>query len=93
MSKMAKSLWNIINMDEEKEKVDIYWVLSGFLDHIQKFHKEVPRLHDYACSLLERDDTELYNHLLGIDALQNLPYETWFYSCFAEVISDRSITK
>lgn len=94
MNKMARSLWNVMSIDYDNEKsVDIYWVLCGFLDHIQKFQKDVDRLKECTCIVLEREDLELYNHLVEIDALKFLPYETWFHSCFADIISDGSITK
>ena len=91
---MAESLWKITIIHHDHEKlVDMYWVLSGFLDHVQKIQKDVDRLKDCSCNLLEREDQDLYNHLDRIGALQTLPYETWFYSCFAGIISDGSITK
>lgn len=94
MGRMAESLWKITIIDNDHEKlVDMYWVLSGFLDHVQKFQKDVDRLKECTYTLLEREDQDLYNYLEKIGALQTLPYETWFYSCFAGTISDGSITK
>ncbi|XP_001604899.4 TBC1 domain family member 7 [Nasonia vitripennis] len=94
MSKMAESLWNISDADHEQDKlVDVYWILSGFLDQVQKFSTEVGRLQECTCSMLEREDKELYNHLINIESLQTLPFELWFHSCFAGTISDGSITK
>lgn len=94
MGRLSESLWKISKADYEQNKlVDVYWILSGFLEQIQKFSCEVSRLKECTCSMLEREDKELYNHLKEIGSLQNLPFELWFNSCFAGTISDGSITK
>lgn len=94
MSRMAESLWNLIESNCEPEKlVDMYWILSGFLDQVQKFQKDIACLQECTCKLLEREDTELYKHLVKIDALKNLPFDSWFSSCFAGTISDGSLPK
>ena len=94
MSKMAETLWNISEIDSEQDKfVEVYWVLIGFLDQIQKFSNEVNRLQECTCLILEREDSELYNHLRKIESLHALPYQAWFNSCFAGTISDSSINK
>ncbi|CAK9808205.1 TBC1 domain family member 7 [Anthophora quadrimaculata] len=94
MSRMAETLWHIVDIDGHEEKlVDIYWILCGLLDQVQRFHKEVSRLQECTCTLLEREDPELYKHLIKIEALHNIPYDIWFCSCFAGTISDGSIAK
>ncbi|XP_076382717.1 TBC1 domain family member 7 isoform X1 [Megalopta genalis] len=94
MSRMAETLWHIIDIDSNEEKlVDTYWILCGLLDQVQKFHKEVNRLQECTCTLLEKEDPELYKHLVEIEALHNIPYDVWFCSCFAGTISDGSIVK
>ncbi|XP_031842557.1 TBC1 domain family member 7 isoform X2 [Nomia melanderi] len=94
MSRMAETLWHIIDIDsDEKKLVDTYWILCGLLDQVQKFHKEVNRLQECTCTLLEREDPELYKHLIKIEALHNIPYDVWFCSCFAGTISNGSIAK
>ncbi|KAJ8664583.1 hypothetical protein QAD02_006245 [Eretmocerus hayati] len=94
MSRMAQSLWNVSEADDEPDRlVEVYWILGGFLDQIQKFSNEIGRLQENTCVMLEREDKELYNHLISIDCLSKLPFEIWFNSCFAGTISDSSITK
>ena len=94
MHRMAESLWNISETNQEQDKlVDVYWILSGFLDQVQKFSSEIGRLQECTCLMLEKEDKELYNHLMTIGALHTLPFESWFHSCFAGTISDGSITK
>lgn len=94
MGRLSESLWRISEADYEQNKlVDVYWILSGFLEQVQKFSIEVTRLQECTCSMLEREDKELYNHLVKIDSLHTLPFELWFISCFAGTISDSSITK
>ncbi|XP_012345013.1 TBC1 domain family member 7 [Apis florea] len=94
MNRMAETLWHIVDIDSYEEKlVDTYWILCGFLDQVQKFHKEINRLQECTCTLLEREDPELYKHLVKIEALYNIPYDIWFSSCFAGTISNGSIAK
>ena len=94
MGKMSESLWNISETDlEQKKLVDMYWILCGFLDQIQKLSNEVEMLQECTYSMLDREDKELYNHLKKIESLQALPMEVWFNSCFAGTISDSSISK
>ncbi|XP_011301260.1 TBC1 domain family member 7 [Fopius arisanus] len=94
MNKMAESLWHIMEGDHEYEKmVDMYWILAGFLDHVQKFHKDVGKLLECTLQLLEREDPTLYKHLGKFEGLNNIPLDDWFCSCFAGIISDGSIPK
>lgn len=94
MSRIAETLWHIVDIDCYEEKlVDTYWILCGLLDQVQKFHKEVNKLQECACNLLEKEDPELYKHLIKIEALHNIPYDVWFCSCFAGTISNGSIAK
>lgn len=91
MSQLAESVVQII--DANQEPVDTFWVLGGLLDIVKKIHGDVSRLQECTCSLLEREDPELHKHLIKIKALQFLPFEMWFCSCFAGTISDSSIPK
>ncbi|XP_043289769.1 TBC1 domain family member 7 isoform X2 [Venturia canescens] len=94
MSKIAESLWHVTEGDHEFDRlVDMYWLLSGFLDHVQKFCRDVSRLQECTISLLEREDSGLYKHLVKLEALQSVPFEFWFCSCFAGNISDGSLPK
>lgn len=94
MSRMAEALWHIIDTDSGQDKlVDVYWILCGLLNQVQKFHAEVGRLQECTCTLLEREDPELSKHLARIEALHNLPFDMWFYSCFAGTICNGSIAK
>ncbi|XP_014222658.1 TBC1 domain family member 7 [Trichogramma pretiosum] len=94
MNKMAVSLWNISeDLEEDERLVNVYWILSGFIEQVQKFSNEIGRLQECTYTMLEREDKELYNHLKNTSALQTLPFDVWFMSCFAGIISDGSITK
>lgn len=94
MSRMAESLCHIMEDDHGYEKmVDMYWLLGGFLDHVQKFHNEVGRLLECTSALLEREDPSLHKYLQQFEALSKIPFDLWFCSCFAGTISDGSIPK
>ncbi|CAD6240790.1 GSCOCG00008919001-RA-CDS [Cotesia congregata] len=94
MSRMAESLWHIMDGDQEYEKkIDIYWLLSGFLDHVDKFYNDVGRLIECTLALLEKEDSDLYEHLLQFEVFNNIPFDRWFCSCFAETICDGSLPK
>lgn len=91
---MAETLWHVIDVESEEEKlVDMYWILSRLFVQVEKLQKEVGKLQDCTYALLEKEDIELYKHLVKIDALYNLPYNAWFYSCFAGIICNGSIAK
>lgn len=91
---MAETLWHVIDIESEEEKlVDMYWILSRLFVQVEKLQKEVGKLQDCTYALLEKEDIELYKHLVKIDALHNLPYNAWFYSCFAGIICNGSIAK
>ncbi|XP_070520183.1 TBC1 domain family member 7 isoform X1 [Cardiocondyla obscurior] len=94
MSKIAETLWHVIDIESEEEKlVDMYWILSGLFMQVEKLQKEVVKLQDCTYALLEKEDVELYKYLVKIDTLYNLPYDAWFYSCFAGIICNGSIAK
>ncbi|XP_011704492.1 PREDICTED: TBC1 domain family member 7 isoform X2 [Wasmannia auropunctata] len=94
MSTMAETMWHVLDVELKEEKlVDMYWISSGLFAHVEKLQKEVGKLQECTYTLLEKEDVELYKHLVKIDALHNLPYNSWFYSCFAGVICNGSIAK
>ncbi|KAK0173413.1 hypothetical protein PV328_006614 [Microctonus aethiopoides] len=94
MCRMSESLWHILEGENEYGKMmDIYWLLGGFLDHVHKFYSDIASLIECTCTLLEKEDSPLYKHLLELQALNNIPFNSWFYSCFAGIISDGSISK
>lgn len=94
MGKIAETLWQVIDVESEQEKlVDMYWLLCGLFVQVEKLPKEVGKLQECTYVLLEREDGELHKHLIKIDALYNLPYDTWFYSFFAGTICNGSIAK
>ncbi|XP_066581621.1 TBC1 domain family member 7 isoform X2 [Prorops nasuta] len=94
MCRMAETVWNVLDTDHEEDKcVDVYWILCGLFDQLQKFQIEVGRLQECAYTLLEREDPDLSKHLSKIEALNSLPFDIWFFSCFAGVICDGSIPK
>ncbi|XP_034944065.1 TBC1 domain family member 7 [Chelonus insularis] len=93
MSRMSESLWHIMEGDGEYENmIDIYWLLDGFLDHVEKFHND-GRLIECTSTLLEKEDPCLYKHLLKFETFNHIPFDRWFGSCFAGTISDRSLPK
>lgn len=42
---------------------------------------------------LEKDDPELFQHLLRIKALDLLPVDIWFQRCFAEVLDQDAVVR
>lgn len=94
MNRMAESLWYIMEGDQDYEKmVDMYWILRGFLDHVENFHNDIRKLLECTYTLLDKEDTDLYKHLIKLDALNNIPFDHWFCSCFAGTICNGSIPK
>lgn len=94
MDRMAESMWLIMDTDCSPDKlVDTYWILCGLFDQVYKFHGEIGKLQECTYTILEKEDPNLYQHLVKIDSLQSLPYDVWFYSCFASTIGEGSIPK
>ncbi|EFA10139.1 TBC1 domain family member 7 [Tribolium castaneum] len=85
-----KGLFSIIRsmMFHFDYDIDIYWLAKGFYDFVQKFQCEVPKLIEATHSLLEKEDSKLYKHLSKIEALENLPLDSWFDCCFAGTLND-----
>ena len=85
---ISQSLLNVFDND-----VDIYWISKGFFQFVDKFYSDVPKLIEYTRNVLEKEDQELFNHLLDIGALNAIPLQNWLCSCFAGVISEPSLGK
>ncbi|PSN44323.1 hypothetical protein C0J52_09284 [Blattella germanica] len=85
---ISQTLLNVFDND-----VDIYWISKGFFQFVDKFYNDVPKLIEYTRNLLEKEDQELFNHLLNIGALNAIPLQNWLCSCFAGVISETSLGK
>lgn len=68
--------------------VDIYWITRAFYENVQKFLCEIPKLKEASYTLLEKEDQQLYKHLIKIDALESLPLDEWFDCCFSGILND-----
>ncbi|XP_059045584.1 TBC1 domain family member 7 [Achroia grisella] len=75
------------------EEVDIYWITKSLTDVVRNMQKDLCKLKEAFLTMLEKEDDELYNHLLDISALEVLPLTKWFNCCFAGVLDDTSLTK
>jgi len=73
--------------------VETYWICKGFYELTQEISMELPKLIDLTQITLEKEDNEIYRHLLQINALDRLPYEQWYTSCFASVMSNSSLIR
>ncbi|XP_067008700.2 TBC1 domain family member 7 [Anabrus simplex] len=85
---ISQSLCNMFDSD-----VDIYWISKGFFESVIKFYSDIPKLITYARNLLEKDDHELFAHLVDIGALDAIPLHSWLCCCFAGIISESSLEK
>ncbi|XP_045506591.1 TBC1 domain family member 7 [Colias croceus] len=74
-------------------EVDVYWLTKGLSEIVKNMQKDLGKLKEAFQNMLEKEDAELYNHLIEIKALDKLPLTRWFNCCFAGVLDDTSLTK
>ncbi|CAH2261787.1 TBC1 domain family member 7 [Pararge aegeria] len=74
-------------------EVDVYWLCKSLTEIVRNMQKDLHKLKEAFHTMLEKEDQELFNHLVEIKALEALPLTEWFNSCFAGVIDDTSLTK
>ncbi|XP_045780518.1 TBC1 domain family member 7 isoform X1 [Maniola jurtina] len=74
-------------------EVDVYWLCKSLTEIVRNMQKDLHKLKEAFHTMLEKEDQELYNHLVEIKALEVLPLTKWFNCCFAGVIDDTSLTK
>lgn len=73
--------------------VENYWICKGFHELTNNISLELPKLIDLTKVSLEQEDYEVYIHLETIGALKCLPYEQWYTSCFAKILSIRALIR
>ncbi|KAG7297593.1 hypothetical protein JYU34_019648 [Plutella xylostella] len=75
------------------DEVDVYWLTKGLTEVVRGSQRELPKLVEVFRTMLEKEDLELYNHLVDIKGLDILPLTKWFNCCFAGILDDTSLTK
>ncbi|KAM3957281.1 TBC1 domain family member 7 [Aphomia sociella] len=75
------------------DEVDIYWFTKSLTDLVKNMQRDLFKLKEAFQTMLEKEDEELYNHLVDINALEVLPLTKWFNCCFAGVLDDTSLPK
>ncbi|KPJ10026.1 TBC1 domain family member 7 [Papilio machaon] len=74
-------------------EVDVYWLCKSLTEIVRNMQKDIPKLKEAFQSMLEKEDVELFNHLVDMNALDVLPLTKWFNSCFAGVLDVTSLPK
>ncbi|XP_050674923.1 TBC1 domain family member 7 isoform X2 [Leptidea sinapis] len=85
---IANSLYKLCDSE-----VDVYWICKRLTEIVKSMQKDLPKLREAFQTMLEKEDADLYNHLLDIKAIEMLPLTKWFNCCFAGVLDDTSLTK
>ncbi|CAD0205377.1 unnamed protein product [Chrysodeixis includens] len=75
------------------DEVDVYWFSKSLTDVVRTMQRDLPKLKEAFSTMLEKEDGDLFNHLVDINALEMLPLTKWFNCCFAGVLDDTSLTK
>lgn len=75
------------------DEVDVYWLAKSLTDVVRNMQRDLPKLKEAFTTMLEKEDGDLFNHLVDISALEVLPLTKWFNCCFAGVLDDTSLTK
>ncbi|XP_072933199.1 TBC1 domain family member 7 [Epargyreus clarus] len=76
-----------------EDEADVYWVCKSVTEIVRGMQRDLARLRDACRTMLEKEDSQLYNHLVEINAWDALPLTKWFNCCFAGVLDDTSLTK
>ncbi|XP_068625638.1 TBC1 domain family member 7 isoform X2 [Battus philenor] len=85
---IARTLLELYHNEE-----DVYWICKSLTEIVRTMQKDLPKLKEAFQSMLEKEDVELYNHLVEINSLEVLPLTKWFNCCFAGVLDDTSLPK
>ncbi|CAB3258609.1 unnamed protein product [Arctia plantaginis] len=75
------------------DEIDVYWLTKCLTDIVKNMQKDLGKLKEAFQTMLEKEDQEVYNHLVEIKGLQVLPLTKWFNCCFAGVLDDTSLAK
>uniref|UniRef100_A0A336N1M4 TBC1 domain family member 7 n=1 Tax=Culicoides sonorensis TaxID=179676 RepID=A0A336N1M4_CULSO len=73
--------------------VESYWITKGFYELTQQISSDITKLVDLTKITLEKEDNEIYKHLIQIGAIAKFPYESWYASCFSSVMSERALVR
>lgn len=85
---ISSALLNMFDND-----VDIFWISKGFFQYIVKCYAYVHVLVSTTLKNLEKEDQQLYCHLEKVQALDVIPFTTWYCSCFAGLLKDPALAK
>lgn len=87
---IAETLLTLYNDDNI---VDVYWISKSLTEFVRSMQKDLHKLKESFHTMLEKEDGELYSHLVEINALEVLPLTKWFNCCFAGILDDTSLAK
>jgi len=73
--------------------VDAYWIARGFYNMVFNFKDTIPRLSDATRVILEKEDPELYAHLIKLAAFDIIWLDRWFLCLFAGVLRRSALVK
>ncbi|KAL3268741.1 hypothetical protein HHI36_007843 [Cryptolaemus montrouzieri] len=76
-----------------KEDAELYWLAKGFYYCVHSFDHDLPKLIEAVSNLLEKEEPIVYKHLKAKEALDNLPYESCFESCYAKIMNYPTLAK
>ncbi|KAF9811073.1 hypothetical protein SFRURICE_012472 [Spodoptera frugiperda] len=75
------------------DEVDVYWLAKSLTDVVRNMQRELPKLKEAFITMLEKEDGDVFNHLVDINAMEVLPLTKWFNCCYAGILDDTSLTK
>lgn len=76
-----------------EDDTEVYWLAKGFYGIVKQFQQDIPRMIDRTRFLLEKEDFNLYQHLVDTEVLNALPLGSWFECCFAGIINETALGK
>lgn len=75
------------------DDVMIFWISRQFFNFSREIHNDYYKHLDLFKCLLEKEDTQLYNHFICFKLFENLPLDNWCSNCFAGVLSGPALVR
>lgn len=75
------------------DDIMIYWITREFFVFSQEIHNDYNKHLELFKCLLEKEDSQLFNHLTRYRLFDDLPLDKWCTNCFAGVLSGPALVR
>ncbi|XP_064477372.1 TBC1 domain family member 7-like [Ornithodoros turicata] len=85
---IASAFSEICNSEQE-----VYWMTRNFWKLLKGLPTDTSLMTKQMEDILDKEDHELYQHLIKVKAMSVLPVDTWFQRCFADVLDTDALVR